>query len=74
MLLATVLLSAAPMAAHAQSSSAEDLTRRLNGGPPAATRPAPATTPTPTPAPTAAAPVRPTVAPTPRPAPAPGQS
>ncbi|WP_447909207.1 hypothetical protein [Brevundimonas bullata] len=80
-LLASVLLSAAPMAAHSQSGgqspSAEELTRLLNGGPPAAARPA-AATPTPTPVPTTAAPVRPTVAPTPRPspvqaAPAPGR-
>lgn len=46
MLLATVLSSIAPMAAHAQSShqarSAEDLTRLLNGAPPAVARPAPA--------------------------------
>lgn len=63
LLLATVLLSVAPMAAQAQSQSAEDLTRLLNGGPPAAARPA-----APAPA-TTAAPARPTVAPTPRPAP-----
>ena len=63
-LLASVLLSAAPVAAHAQSSnqaqSAEELTRLLNGGPPAATRPA---APVPTPAPAAAAPIRPAAAP-----------
>lgn len=57
LLLASVLLSAAPMAAHAQSSSAEELTRRLNGGPPTAVRPAPAPPPMP-----AAPVVRPTVA------------
>lgn len=62
-LLASVLLSAAPMAAHAQSQaqsqSAEELTRLLNGAPPAAARPAPA--------PAQAAPVtaRPTTAMTP---------
>lgn len=45
-LLASVLMSVAPLAAHAQSSSqsqsAEELTRLLNGAPPAAARPAPA--------------------------------
>jgi hypothetical protein len=40
-LLASILLSAAPVAAQAQSQSAEDLTRRLNGGPPAAAQAAP---------------------------------
>lgn len=64
--LAAVLLIAAPMAAHAQSQSAEELTRLLNGAPPAAARPA--TTPGSSSTPTATAPVRPTAAPTPRPA------
>ena len=71
LLLASVLLSAAPAAAHAQSRSAEDLTRLLNGAPPAATGPAA----TPAPASTQAAPGRSVapstvVAPAPRPAPA----
>ncbi|MNS31273.1 hypothetical protein D3C72_633250 [compost metagenome] len=85
-LLATVLMSAAPAAAHAesqaQSQSAEELTRLLNGAPPAAARqaapaPAPArTTPAPqsssaSTAPTTAAPARATSTPTPRAAPAP---
>lgn len=51
-LLTFILLSAAPLAAHGQTSSAENLTRLLNSGPPAAARPAPQTpTATPTAAP-----------------------
>lgn len=84
LLLASVLLSAAPMAAHAQSQSAEDLTRLLNGGPPAPVRPAPqpqmqtqpqAARPSaaapPTTAPVASPPQAAAPAPTPRPAQAP---
>lgn len=68
-LLASVLMSVAPAAAHAksaQSQSAEELTRLLNGGPPAAARPAPAPAQATTPAP---ATTRPAVAPASRPAP-----
>lgn len=68
-LLASVLMSVAPAAAHAQSAqsqSAEELTRLLNGGPPAAARPAPAPAQATTPAP---ATTRPAVAPASRPAP-----
>lgn len=61
--LAVALLIAAPVAAHAQSQSAEELTRLLNGGPPA--RPAPQ----PQPQPQAAQPSAATTAPAPRPAP-----
>ncbi len=63
-LLASVLLSAAPAAAHAQPQSAEELTRLLNSGPPAAARAAPAPAPTTAPGP---APARPAAVPTPRP-------
>jgi len=53
-LLASILLSAAPIAAHAQSQSTEDLTRRLNGGPPVIAQAAPqATTPAVRPGPSA---------------------
>lgn len=62
--LAAVLLIAAPVAAHAQSQSAEELTRLLNGGPPA--RPAPQPQPQPQAAQPSAAPA--TTAPAPRPA------
>lgn len=71
-LLASVLLSAAPVAAQAQSQSAEELTRLLNGGPPAA-RPATAPAPAAAPAAVQAAPAAPAgvaPAPTPRAAPA----
>ena len=87
LLLASVLLSAAPMAAHAQSQSAEDLTRLLNGGPPAPVRPAPqpqiqtqpqAARPSaaapPTTAPVASPPQAAASAPTPRPAQAPAST
>ncbi|WEK56919.1 MAG: hypothetical protein P0Y52_10215 [Candidatus Brevundimonas phytovorans] len=72
-LIASVLLSLAPAGqvlaqSKASSQSVEELTRLLNGGPPAAARPAPAPTPTPAPTPAPAAPVRSTVAATPRPA------
>lgn len=70
-LLASILLSAAPVAAQAQSQSAEDLTRRLNGGPPAAAQAAPQA---PAQASTGRAPAAPAsnaAAPTPRSTPAP---
>ncbi|MFK4057547.1 hypothetical protein [Brevundimonas sp. NPDC046655] len=66
--LVAVLSIAAPLAAHAQSQTAEELTRLLNGAPPAAARlvPSPAPAPAPSAAPTANAPVRPAPAPAPR--------
>ncbi|MGO4409937.1 MULTISPECIES: hypothetical protein [unclassified Brevundimonas] len=79
LLIASALLTV-PASALAQNPSAEELTRLLNGGPPAAVRPAPQAQPqnprpsaaptpaissTPTPTPTQAAPVRATAAPAP---------
>ena len=70
--LVAVLSIAAPLAAHAQSGAqaqtAEELTRLLNGAPPARSAPTPVPAPASSAAPTATAPVRPAPAPATRPA------